>query len=233
MGDVRCNRIIHYRSKEPGSKEHPRLAGYTNVNATSGNAQWKELSPMKLGPFPLMEQVRPNRWYANGIHPGFHPHEDGVHQVMTCTNFENLWQGSKIYDIDLDGQGVIQPSFYQRRARMCADPQPHRRALPKSAGATCVGAYWNGHILAYIPSRVQYCTIYASLVRPTPKYAQLEGMVRNGMNIQIIGYDGWDVPVTAEAMRAAYLNPDRPFGHELVLTCMLKGLAPWIHHGTE
>jgi hypothetical protein len=147
---------------------------------------------------------------------------------MTCTNFENLWQGSKIYDIDLDAAGVIQPSFYQRRAAMCADVKPHRRALPKSAGATCVGAYWDGQVLAYIPSRVQYCSKYAQLVRTTPAYQRLEALVRGGTNVQIIGYDGRDVPVTAEAMRAAYLNPETPFGHELVLTCMLKGFTPWL-----
>lgn len=226
MGDVRCNRIIHYRSKEPGSKEHPKLPGYENVNVTSGNSRWKALSPMKLGPFHLVEKTVPTPLYPDGIHPGFKPHQDGK-QVIQCMNFENIWQGSKIYDIDVDANGVMGASFYERRARMAADVKPHRRALPKSAGVTCVGAYWNGEVLAYIPSRAQYCSKYAHLVRVTDEYRQLEVMLQNGTNLHIIGYDGFDVPVTAEDMRAAYLNPDRPFGHELVLCCMLKGLSPW------
>lgn len=47
MGDVRCNRIIHFRA--PGDHTHPTIPGYVNINATSGNVKWKGLSPMKLG----------------------------------------------------------------------------------------------------------------------------------------------------------------------------------------
>lgn len=226
-GDVRCNRIIHFRHTGPEPKTHPVIAGYMNINATSGNAKWKGLSPMKLGPFDLQEKRVPTAWAPDGIHPGFQALSDSE-QVLRVTNLENIWQGSKVYNIDVDAHGSIQNSFFLRRAKMARDPAPHRRALPKKAGYA-VTSYWNGELHAYLQSRVIYCTLYVKLVQHTPEYRELEALVASGKNIQIIGYDGQDIAITAESMRAAYANPNLPFGHELVLCCMLTGLAPWLN----
>ena len=225
-GDVKCNRMIHFRHKGPEPKTHPVIAGYMNINATSGNAKWKGLSPMKLGPFDLRETRVPTAWAPDGIHPGFQANSD-TEQVLRVTNLENIWQGSKVYNIDLDANGSIQNSFFLRRAKMARDPTPHRRALPKKAGYT-VTSYWNGKLYAYVESRLIYCTLYETLVRNTPEYRELEALVTHGQNVQIIGYDGQDIPITPESVHAAYLNPELPFGHELVLCCMLKGLTPWL-----
>lgn len=222
---VRCNRIIHYRSKEPGSKQHPVLPGYTNINATSGNLRWKGLSPMKLGPFTYKEKKVPLPWYPDGIHPGFTDAGDDE-QTILCQNFENLWQGSKVYPRDLGPDGLVQPSFYERRKKMVFDPQPHRRALPKKEGLPHC-AYWNGHLWNYLDSRVMYCTLYAGLVQNTPEYQELRALVTGGTNVQILGYDGQDLPITSDSMAAAYKDPTKPFGHELVLCCLLTGLSPW------
>ena len=240
-GDIRCNRIIHFRSKEPGDKTHPVIPGYVNINATSGNARWKGLSPMKLGPFNLQEHRVVTPWYPNGIHPGFTPVGTDL-QVIPCTNMENIWQGSKVFDIDLESKiplwiepgsiseldvnRLIQPSFYERRRKMAYDPQPHRRALPKAKGTT-VCAYWDGTLLAYLDSRLIYCELYTSLVQATPEYHELVRMRDAGTNLQILGFDGQNLPITPEAMRAACLDPTKPFGHELVLSCLLKGITPW------
>ena len=39
------------------SKKHPQIAGFSNVNVTSGGGKYKVLSPMKLGPFFIIENV--------------------------------------------------------------------------------------------------------------------------------------------------------------------------------
>lgn len=109
---------------------------------------------------------------------------------------------------------------------MAHDPQPHRRALPKAKG-TPVCAYWDGSLLSYLDSRLIYCELYQSLARETPEYRELVRLKNAGTNIQIIGYDGKDIPITNESMRRACLDATTPFGHELVLCCMLKGLSPW------
>lgn len=116
VGNVRCNQIIHFRAPSHLDKTHPVIPGYTNINATSGNARWKGLSPMKLGPFYLREHTVVTPWYPNGVHPGFTGDGEGF-QTLYCTNLENIWQGSKVYDIDLDANRLIQPSFYERRMK--------------------------------------------------------------------------------------------------------------------
>ena len=224
-GNIRCNRIIHYRSKEPGDKRHPTIPGYVNVNVTSGNSKWKGLSPMKIGPCTFKEIILPMTWYPSGIHPGFADNGDG-YQVATSMNFENFWQGSKIMDVDLDASGNIQPSFFERRAKMMRDPQPHRRALPKAKGKP-ISAYFNGALYDYIQSRPIYCDLYAAYASETPEYKELVRLRDSGVNLHIIGYDGLDTEVNEDTMMKAFLDPARPFGHELVLSCMLKDIAPW------
>lgn len=225
-GDVKCNRIIHFRAKAcEGSKKHPVIEGYDNVNVTSGNqGRWGALSPMKLGPFYLVEQLKPLIPYPDGIHPGFEKYSDK--QRAFVYNLENCWQFSKIYDIDVVN-GIVQPSFFQRRAKGFGDSSPHRRALPK-AKATTVAAYWDGKLYDYQSSRYYYCSLYEKLARMTAAYADLELLYRNGTNLQILGYDGRDVEVTESGMKTAYLDVNCPFGHELVLCCMLKGYHPWL-----
>lgn len=86
---VRCNRIVHFRSRTGEDKKHPVVSGFMNINATSGNSRWSGLSPMKLGPFTVVEKLAPNQWYPDGVHPGFV--KNGDLQSITCLNFENYW----------------------------------------------------------------------------------------------------------------------------------------------
>jgi hypothetical protein len=223
-GDIICNKIIHYRAQ--GDKHHPIKKDYVNINVTSASKKWGKLSPMKLGPFNLSEDLHLSELYSSGVEPGYKLSVDLTNQVARVNVFENYWQGSKIYDIDLDEDNQIQTSFFLRRAKMYADTQGHRRALPKSKGKA-VAAYLNGDVLDYIESRYYYCYYYAFLVQRTSEYKNLSEMLDNGQNLQIIGYDGIDIQINKEAMMQLYLDPKQPFGHELVLCCLLKGLSPW------
>lgn len=226
MGEVRCGKIPFYRDPNILDKTHPTIPGYININVTSGNATWKGLSPMKLGPFYLTEKIIPMTHYPTGILPGFEKVDD-TNQRLLVQVFENIWQGSKVYAIDIVN-GVLQQSFFQRRANLAKDTQGHRRALPKK-GNTVITSYWNGNLYDYIPSRKFYCNIYASLVVNTPEYQRLQTMLAQGTNLHIIGYDGKDIPVTQNDMDVAIRDPTHPFGHELVLCCLLKGLSPWLN----
>lgn len=224
-GDVRCGKIEHFRSKAD-NKKHPVIPNYSNINVTSGtNSKWKALSPMKLGPFYLREHTVVTPWYPDGLHPGFALDNEGL-QRLYCTNLENIWQGSKVYDIDLDSNRLIGRSFYERRMKMAHDPKPHRRAIPKAKG-TPVCAYWDGHILPYLESRLVYCELYSDLVMNTNEYQELVNKRNSGENLHIVGYDGRDLSSEYEDMRRACLDPTLPFGHELVLCCMLVGISPW------
>lgn len=125
-GSVRVGTLPYRFGK--GVKTHPKIPGYINVNVTSGSNQWSRgLSPMTLGPFQVSEQLVPLSYYPSGIHPGFHYDPISGRQITVAQNFENYHQSLKYYNIDLDENGIIQPSFFERRAKMLADPKPHRR----------------------------------------------------------------------------------------------------------
>jgi len=225
-GIVRCNKIIHFRSKGPESKVHPTIENFININVTTGsNSKWKKLSPMILGPLKMSMLVTPTDLYPDGIQPGYVKIDDKT-ALLRCTNLENLWQGSKVYDIDLDDNGNIKKSFFDRRLKMVNDPKPHRRSLPKSKG-NILFLYWDNVRYKYLESRVIYCKIYELLVRITPEYKELVKLVDSGVNIQIVGYDGVDSEITEETMKYHYNDISKPFGQEFVLCCLLCGFAPW------
>lgn len=180
---------------------------------------------MKLGPFQIVEARVPLSAYPDGIHPGFTALSE-TEQVAVCQVFENYWQFSKVYNIDVTPEGTISPTFFRRRAQGFADPAGHRRAIPKKAGHP-VAAYFNGEVWSYVPSRRYYCNYFEALVQLRPEYQRLQELLAQGNNLFILGYDGRDIPLTPSSVAEAYEDPALPFGHELVIACMLKGLHPW------
>lgn len=62
----------------------------------------------------------------------------------------------------------------------------------------------------------------------------LKKKVKDGYNLQIVGYDGRSMAGTTPLQ--AYLDASAPFGHELVLWTMLtvenKDNYPWRKHKT-
>ena len=216
------------------SKKHPVIPGFTNINVTSASARYKYLSPMKLGPFNIVEKRVPLTYYPEGVHPGFVAVNENQQQA-SITNAENWWQGSKMFQQDVVN-GVIQASFFIRRAKMFKDPKPHRRALPKATAGLPIASYFDGNVLAYVPSRKNYIDYYGYLVQMRPEFQELMSRLDNGENLHIIGFDGYDPasglpyganPITYTALENAMYYPGRPFGHELVLCGLLSGIRPW------
>ena len=232
-GQVRCGRIVHFRSKEP-NKAHPTIPNFININVTSANKKWGALSPMRLGPFIIEEDFHKypssNPYYPDGIEPGFVVTDDGSKQRATVTNLENYHQGSKVLDIDLieiDGKNIVKKEFFIRRGKLMHDPQPHRRPVPKSVGRA-VASYFDGIFYNYYGSRYIYCYLYEQLVTITPEYQELEKMLNEGINLHIIGYDGFDIgEINEENLKKSYLDTTRPFGHELVLCALLSNIKVW------
>lgn len=240
MGDIRCGTLPFFRAKEgvlqpdgTVSKKWPTIPGYTNVNVCSNGTTYKNLSPMKLGPFNLIEVKCPTPFYPSGIHPGFVEFNE-THQIIQVMNVENYFQSSKVFNIDIK-DGIVQPSFFERRAKFMADPKGHRRVIPKKKGYP-VAAYFEGQLLSYVSSRIYYIKAYESLALMTPEYQDLLRKVNNGEKIHILGFDGRDPatglsyganPITYKILEEAMYDPRRPFGHELVLCGMLLNMRPW------
>ena len=79
----------------------------------------------------------------------------------------------------------------------------------------------------YIQSRFFYCHYYEKLAMKTPEFAKLKDILENGYNLQIFGYDGYNI----DRDIYQHYTAAKPFGHELVLYCLLmiynKEEYPW------
>lgn len=173
------------------------------------------LSPMRLGP---VEHAQPNLPRAETI--------------------ENYHQFNKCFPIEMDEAGNPVPEFYVRRAEAYADPIPHRHkfdsaAIKKmnkdfvTAGESLVNKPMfsvhvdrNGHErrYTYVESRFFYCKWYEKLAMETDDFAKLKQMLRDGYSMCICGYDAY---APDKDLYEHYIDPARPFGHELVLYTLL------------
>lgn len=72
-----------------------------------------------------------------------------------------------------------------------------------------------------------YCPAYAAGVVKTKAYKELLSLLDQGYNLQILGYDGYDYQTEGKTLEACLNDTTRPFGHELVLVCLLTNQRVW------
>jgi len=134
--------------------------------------------------------------------------------------FENWWQAGKIYSFQSD------EDWEKKREEMRIDNKPHRRSYPKKMGSAISSSY-HGRIYDYLSSRIKiYCTNYVYLYEDSTTYKKLFDLHQKE-KINIIGFDGRDIPITERSLRKAVCDPGFIFGHELVICSMLIGYHPW------
>lgn len=231
--------------------------GYKRINTTyRASGIWKQLSPMKLGPFDIIEPLAENtvaiiggknimqpilEYYPDGILPGFQQmkNEKGElidFQIANCECFEAYWQYcGKIYAHDINKNGIIKKSYYERRAQGLTmslnsnKPGELRRAYPKAKYGVPVLSYYNGEFMNWVTSRIKvYCPLYAKLVIETDAYKKLKNDYCKGNNIQLLDPDGFDVGLLDNnKISEALHSTKRPFGHGLVLAALLMNNMVW------
>ena len=159
--DVRVDKLPYRWDPTPGPKTWPVVPGYKNINVCSGSRGiFRNLSPMLLGPIP----------------------DVGVQKL------ENLWQFSKVIESELDDNGDPGMVFLARREEGFSRPKGIRRKSDKSPVKFF---YWEGEKLDLVEARKQiYCRYYEQLVEKTDAYRALEQLIKDDINIQILGYDG-------------------------------------------
>jgi hypothetical protein len=188
-----------------------RHSGYLKVFPNNKHQNRKDgfgccsLSPMRLGPI---------------IHnqPG----------VPNSLNLENFHQGSKCFTEEYDAKEK-KPSalYYKNRDTFFKDTEPHRhkyKGLDKKNKNiplffVFIDANGKEHHLSYVESRQFYCNFYERLAVKTKDFQVLLDKLKDGQNLQICGYDGRDIK--EQDIEKEYLNPNAPFGHELVLYTLL------------
>lgn len=186
--------------------------GYLKIfpNFKHGNRKdgegFPRLSPKSLGP---VTHIMPN--------------------LPPAQNLENFHQFAKVFPFELDGQGQILPEVLEKRIEAYKSTTPYRHKYdPKilkqygSVNAPLFSVFYDKegkeHRFTYIQCRYFYCKKYEELVKKEPEFEELRRDIRLGTNLQIVGYDGYQV---TKPLDEHYSDPSRPFGHELVLYTLL------------
>lgn len=209
--------------------------GYQKVfpNFKHGNRKdglgMPSLSPMSLGP---VEHPQP------GLPVG--AHIEGVHQ------------GSKVFPCYLKKGEPTKEWFEIQLEMFTGPPRRHHPGAKSATGSKNVPDYsrWinpDGSVtkLSYIESRQVYCTYYERLAKETKAFKKLAKLLEKGTNLQILGYDGYDLELSQEdqedqdlleeKFEELYLDGSRPFGHEVALAALLlleEDRYPWTKHTT-
>ncbi len=182
-----------------------------------------ELSPMRLGPVDHHQKDLP-----------------------IAKNIENYHQGNKVFPFELDKDGSMTDDCKKLKVDMYKDQKAHRHKYPrymlKQYGNVNIPKFsvhlddkGGVHKFTYVQSRYFYSKQYEILANKTGELRLLRYLLSIGINLQIIGYDGFyddiygdlsnpTTPVQTtiiDCIYRHYLDSSKPFGHEYVLWSLL------------
>lgn len=171
------------------------------------------------------------------------PIDHGQPSLPIALNLENFHQGNKVFPSEVDQTDEEKEpleSFFVTQREMYLDPIPHRHkkeAVGKNKNIP-VYSIWErkDHTLvkcSYFQSRQFYCTFYERIAPTLEDFKYLQNLLEKGYNLQICGYDGYEV---TQSLEEHYKDISRPFGHELVLYTLLTAKPedyPWRKYKTE
>ena len=214
-GIVLCARLIPHRTPKSMPLTLDVIVDDTPCGRTNG-ITCKELAPKYLGPIitHIGKQLRGSVITNNGKH--------------LAHNLVNFYHGLQCYPSEIDSQTQqLLPIFFTHRDELWTDPvgQDYKLTL-RGAVQCCIWEDDTGviHKLTPVEARQFYCTFYERLVKVHPEFIRLEQLRTDGTNIILRGLHGR--PIHNSCIETAYLNPDEPFGHELILYHMLTTPNP-------
>lgn len=206
-GQVICTKLLMmkeplhvdgFKKVFPNFKHEKRIDGFG----------CKALSPKAMGPVNHQEKGLP-----------------------IAQNIENWHQFAKVFPWEVDEKQNPLPEFYALLKAKYSDPIPYRHkfdlAFLQAQGLKNVNiplyslrTMPDGIEIryTYIESRYFYCRQYELLAPQTKEFQKLQAWREVGMNLQIIGYDGYAI---TQSLWEHYLDAKKPFGHELVLYTLL------------
>ena len=215
----------------------PLVDGVVNIFPNFKHASRKDgmgmasLSPKSMGPI---------RHGQRGVLP------------EEAANLENLHQFNKVFPFMQDEKGDPLPQFFNMQRAAYASRIPYRHqheflqkfpmegiTVPRKRVNAPAYSLWvdkegKQHRLSYVESRQIYCLFYEEKARELPEFKKLYDMVhKHHFHVCLCGYDAFQPD---KSIDAHYLDPSRPFGHEMVLYTMLTvtdpNQYPWRIHAT-
>eukprot|EP00298_Acanthocystis_sp_HF-20_P011626 c19484_g1_i1.p1 GENE.c19484_g1_i1~~c19484_g1_i1.p1 ORF type:complete len:302 (+),score=108.98 c19484_g1_i1:143-1048(+) len=198
------------------SDQMPYQEGFIPIFVSKGKGQiGNALSPFNLFvPQPMLSNFTVDGKQGSSLLPN--------------RPLELVWQSAKITPDEIDKNGKVKSSFFERRKKIFKEGKVKRRYLDKSQ--TIAGALFGGEgqtVVQWVPSRIFYCTSYDTSVQKKKEFKLLENLVENGFNILLLGPDGFPIGPNEEDIKLAYESTAHPFGHERVLLALLRGIKPW------
>lgn len=203
-------------------KEPIYVKGYLNVYPNYKHQNRKDgygcmkLSPKSLGPVCHNMPGLPN-----------------------ATTIENYHQFAKFWKFELDkNNNILEKYKNQRIIAYTSPPQRHKydkKILMKFNNNINIPEFsmyydkdGNEHRYNYIECRYFYCHFYELLAKQQPDFIYLKNKLKDGYNLNIQGYDGYNI---TKDLISHYKDTSKPFGHELVLYTLLteddSSKYPW------
>lgn len=223
-GDVIVTKLRMMKPVDYKDGYRPIFPNFKHKNRKDGYG-CPALSPKSLGP---VKHIMPN------LPPAF--------------NLENFHQFAKVWSFELDSKGNQKPEYVEARRKAYLDQIPHRHKYDRkelakigpNVNIPAFSLYYKADgtvcCYSYFGCRYFYCKVYEDLASKTFEFKQLREWLKNGMNLQIVGYDGYNI---TKSVLEHYYDTSRPFGHELVLYTMLvidnSDDYPWnvVYHNNE
>lgn len=211
-------KVVVTKLRMMSSPEH--IKGYLNIFPNFKHQNRKDgfgcskLSPKSLGPI-----------------------NHGMLGLPPSKNLENYHQFSKFWKFELDKDNKIKQKYIENRKIAYLDPIPYRHKYDRKTlkeennniNIPEFSMYYdkdgNEHRYNYLECRYFYCHFYQRLVLEEKDFFELKKFIKDGINLNIVGYDGYDVDqrsdVLTKTLWDCYNDTSKPFGHELVLYTML------------
>lgn len=238
--NVEQNKLLYEREKIVES-----AAEYNRQNGIQGHVICSKLGMMKqpdhydgyLKVFPnFKHQNRKDGFGCMSLSPkSLGPVNHIMSNLPIAKSIENYHQGAKIFNGEVDGNNQIKKESLEIRKEIYQDKIPYRHKFDHPQAKKMIipdmnnkniplfSVYYdkngNERRYNYIECRYFYCHYYELLVQQQPDFLLLKKKIKDGYNLQIIGYDGFMV---GKDLMKHYLDTSRPFGHELVLYTMLR-----------
>ncbi len=194
------------------NKRWPQVRGYKGIlTSTSTDEFWRELNPCFLGPVDVWDK----NWF-------------GEMEIMSVKNIQNLWMGSQVYEEWTDENGDPTIQYFDNKWKIWTEGKAYKTHPFVSRDKKPLYYWWQGHKLPeWLARMVIYAQLYEQKVKKTEPYRELELLKRDGYNLLLLDYKGYDLKEEGINIMDAFTDESRPMTHSLVLYGMLTGRTPW------
>ncbi len=146
---------------------------------------------------------------------------------LSAKCFENVWQYAKVYPCMTNKEG--NPTDFYFHWRDSGFNQIHANRYPMGKGIKPLYSYWkieeNYYKLDYIQARkLIYIPFYAKAVIKTEGFARLQDLLKQGYNLALADFDGYNNDSFNLNMKQVVNNPKKIMGHAFVLKMLLDEL---------